>query len=125
MKAALLEKPYQFVIKEIAEPKIKKSWVKIKVKSVGVCGSELHAFQGKHPFRIPPIISGHEVGGEIVELGEGVKEFEVGDRVTVEPQYSCGECIYCRTGNHNLCKEKVVMGTETVDWSFCRIYYSS
>jgi L-iditol 2-dehydrogenase len=111
MKAALLSKEYHYEIKDVDEPQVRPGWVKIQVKKTGVCGSEVHAFQGTHPFRKPPIISGHELGGIVVEIGEGVTRFKVGDRVTVEPQYSCGNCVYCRKGSYNLCTSKVVMGT--------------
>lgn len=119
MKAALLSKTFQYEIKDVAEPQVRPGWVKIQVKKTGVCGSEVHAFQGTHPFRKPPIISGHELGGVITEIGEGVTKFTVGDRVTVEPQYACGECVYCQKGRYNLCTSKVVMGTtdDTSKWT--------
>ncbi len=97
---------------EIPEPTPKANEVKIKVYSAGICGSELHAFKGTHPFRHPPAILGHEMAGEVVEVGAKVENFAVGDRVTVEPQINCGKCEYCLTGYQNLCLNKVVLGTE-------------
>ena len=76
---------------DMPEPQIEKADdVKIKIRNCGICGSEVHAIHGLHPFRIPPIVSGHEVAGDVVAVGEGVTKFKVGDRVTVEPHYGCG-----------------------------------
>ena len=112
MKAAVLEAVGQLVIREVAQPALKgPDWARIKVRAVGICGSEIHAFQGTHPFRKPPSILGHEVTGEIVELGPEVPGFAAGDRVFVDPQWTCGTCAYCTSGRHNLCPDKVVLGT--------------
>lgn len=84
---------------DMPEPQIGKADdVKIKIHNCGICGSEVHAYHGLHPFRIPPIVSGHELSGEVVEVGSGVTKFRVGDRVTAEPHYGCGECWYCKHG---------------------------
>jgi len=85
-------------------------WVKIRVRCCGICGSEVHAYHGLHPFRIPPLVSGHEAAGDVVEVGPDVKDFKVGDRVVVEPHYGCGECWYCRHGLYNVCTNKKVLG---------------
>ena len=71
---------------DMPEPQIEKAdQVKIRVRCCGICGSEVHAYHGKHPFRIPPIVSGHEAAGDVVEVGAAVTDFKVGDRVVVEP----------------------------------------
>jgi len=111
MKAAFVTEAYKVEVKEIERPEIKADEVLIKVKAVGVCGSDLHLFHGSHPFRKPPAILGHEIAGEIVEIGSEVTKFKVGDRVTVEPQVGCGECELCKAGWINLCKQKKVPGT--------------
>ena len=111
MKAALVTDLEQVSIQEIARPILKDDEVLIKVKTVGVCGSDLHLFRGTHAFRKPPAILGHEVSGDIVEIGKNVKTLKVGDRVTVEPQFGCGTCEFCREGLVNLCSAKVVPGT--------------
>jgi len=85
----------------------------IQVKTVGVCGSEIHGFHGTHPYRIAPVILGHEVAGDVVSVGGAVSNFKVGDRVVVDPQWTCGECTYCRTGYINHCTNKKVLGTPT------------
>ncbi len=87
-----------------------RDWVKIKIRCCGICGSEVHAYHGLHPFRIPPLVSGHEAAGDVVEIGPDVKDFKVGDRVVVEPHYGCGECWYCKHGLYNVCTNKKVLG---------------
>ena len=83
----------------------------IKTKTVGVCGSDLHLFRGTHPFRHAPAILGHEIAGDVVEIGSKVTNIKVGDRVTVEPQVGCGECEMCKRGLVSLCSGKKVPGT--------------
>jgi len=101
---------------DMPEPRIEKAdQVKIRVRCCGICGSEVHAYHGKHPFRIPPIVSGHEAAGDVVEVGAAVTDFKVGDRVVVEPHYGCGECWYCRHGLYNVCTNKKVLGAN--GWS--------
>lgn len=96
---------------DMPEPSISRDdEVKIRVRCCGICGSEVHAFYGKHPFRIPPIVSGHEAAGDVVEVGPAVKDVKVGDRVVVEPHYGCGECWYCKHGLYNVCTNKKVLG---------------
>lgn len=112
MRAAVLTAHYKIEFTEIPEPEPKDDEVKIKVHSAGICGSEVHAFKGTHPFRHPPAILGHEMAGEIVAVGSQIKQFKVGDRVTVEPQINCGVCDYCQTGYPNLCVDKTVLGTQ-------------
>ena len=92
--------------------------VVIRVRAVGVCGSEVHAYQGTHPFRKAPVVLGHEAAGDVVAVGEDVSAFAVGDRVIVEPQWVCGECAYCRAGDENLCPSKRVLGTSAWPGAF-------
>jgi 2-desacetyl-2-hydroxyethyl bacteriochlorophyllide A dehydrogenase len=119
MRAAVIDKPYSIELLEVDSPAIAQDdEVKIKVSVTGICGSEIHAYHGTHPFRIPPVISGHEFAGIIVEAGKNVTRFSVGDRVTVEPHYGCGECRLCRTGKYNICQDKKVLGTQEWQGSF-------
>ncbi|MHB1417626.1 MAG: zinc-dependent alcohol dehydrogenase, partial [Chloroflexota bacterium] len=112
MKAAVLTAHYHIEFADIPEPEPKANEVKIKVISAGICGSEVHAFKGTHPFRHPPAILGHELAGEVVAVGDEINGYKVGDRVTVEPQILCGVCDACRAGYPNLCDNKVVLGTQ-------------
>ena len=66
--------------------------VLVKIKKIGVCGSDIHVYHGSHPYTSYPVTQGHEVSGQIVSLGEYVRDLEVGDRVTIEPQVFCGRC---------------------------------
>jgi L-iditol 2-dehydrogenase len=86
--------------------------VLIEVRAAGICGSDLHIFRWdtQLPMNLPVII-GHEYSGVLSALGKGVKGWDIGERVTVEPSFSvCGSCIYCRTGSYNLCPERKVQG---------------
>ena len=83
--------------------------VLVRVRSCGVCGTDLHYYHGAFPFA-PNVPPGHEYAGEITELGEGVNGFEAGQRVVVEPLRSCRECVSCRTGNYHLCSKRVLLG---------------
>ena len=112
MRAVLLEAERHLVLTEAPMPTIQGAdEVLIQIKTVGVCGSEVHAFHGTHPYRVAPVILGHEVAGDIVSVGEAVSDFKVGDRVVVDPQWPCGQCAYCRTGYINHCPTKKVLGT--------------
>jgi L-iditol 2-dehydrogenase len=111
MKTGYLVEEGFVEVREIQVPPITSEEVLIKVKVAGICGSDLHAYHGSHPFRKAPMILGHEVAGEIVEIGQNVTNVKVGDRVTVEPLKNCGECSFCRVGSYHLCNSKISAGT--------------
>lgn len=92
----------------------------IRVTSAGVCGSDYSALHGTHPFRKPPLISGHEVGGVISELGDGNGDgsgqpFAVGDAVVIDPQWPCNQCALCLRGDYHLCPDKTMLGVASWD----------
>ncbi|MDR1933023.1 MAG: alcohol dehydrogenase catalytic domain-containing protein [Spirochaetales bacterium] len=119
MKAVFIEQPYKVKFINAPEPVIKNpDEVKIHIAFTGICGSEVHAYKGTHPTRLPPIISGHESSGVISEIGCAVKDFKVGDRVIIEPQKACGKCPDCLRGDYNVCPEKAVLGTIKWQGSF-------
>jgi L-iditol 2-dehydrogenase len=118
MRGAVLTEIYKFTLDSLSQPQPKPGEVLIKVNLTGICGSEVHAFKGNHPYRIPPVILGHELVGQIVEVTPEVKRLKVGDRVTVEPQISCKECNFCLKGDINLCNSKIVLGTKEWPGSF-------
>ncbi len=95
---------------DIEIPEIGDDQVLIKVEALGICHSEIMALQGKHPYRIPPVITGHEFSGIIAKVGKNIKDFLIGDKVCVEPQIGCGKCINCKEGNYNLCNNKALIG---------------
>src|SRR5574344_1081564 len=98
MRAGFIEEPMKAVFRDdMPEPQITEdNQVKIQVKVTGICGSEVHAYHGKHAWRVPPVVSGHEFAGVISEVGKNVTQYKVGDRVTAEPQYGCGHCELCQ-----------------------------
>ncbi|MBQ7840171.1 MAG: alcohol dehydrogenase catalytic domain-containing protein [Lachnospiraceae bacterium] len=110
MKQQVMMAPGEIIFREVPIPKVKENQVKIKMMSIGICGSDIHVYHGKHPFTSYPVTQGHEVSGEIVEAGAAVKQFQIGDKVTVEPQIVCGKCYPCRHGKYNLCEALKVMG---------------
>lgn len=79
--------------------------VMIKVNRAAICGSDLHLFRGKHPSAQLPAAVGHELSGEVVQVGAGVSKFVLGDRVTVEPVIACGTCYFCQRGAYHLCTD--------------------
>lgn len=96
--------------KEVPEPGAYQ--VKIEVKYAGICGSDIHTYEGHYKVAAP-VTLGHELSGEIVAVGEGVTNFQLGDRVTSETTfYICGECEYCRAGDYNLCNYRKGLGTQ-------------
>lgn len=98
-------------VRDIPEPEPGPGQIKLRVHAAGLCGTDLHIY--KDEFRSwPPVVLGHEVAGEIVELGEGVQGLRPGQRVTTETYFSyCGQCRYCRAGNVNLCLERRSIGS--------------
>jgi L-iditol 2-dehydrogenase len=119
MRAAFLKTEGRLVMIDAQMPTIQSpDHVLIKVKTVGICGSEVHAFRGSHPFRKAPVIPGHEMAGDIASVGGSVANFKKGDRVIVDPQWACGECSYCRVGDINLCPSKKMLGTSSWPGAF-------
>ncbi len=99
--------------RDIPIPSIKDDEVLVRIKRIGVCGSDIHVYHGKHPFTKYPVTQGHEVSGQIAGIGKNVHSLKVGQKVTIEPQVVCGECYPCRHGKYNLCESLKVMGFQT------------
>lgn len=120
MRAGFIEKPLKaYYINDAPEPQLEHDTdVKIQVRATGICGSEVHAYHGKHPWRVPPVVSGHEFAGVVAAVGSAVTTCKVGDRVTAEPQYGCGHCWLCQSGRYNLCPEKKILGASGWSGSF-------
>jgi len=117
MLRAVLEKPFKLKLLELDIPVAKKKEVLIKVLVAGICGSDVHAYRGTQPFLSYPRVLGHEIAGEIAEVGEGIEELRRGDLVTVDPVFSCGKCYACRVGRGNCCRDVKVMGVH-IDGGF-------
>ncbi len=113
MLQQVMTAPGEIIFQEIPVPAPQAGQVLIRIQMIGVCGSDIHVYHGKHPFTSYPVTQGHEVSGEIAALGEGVQGFQIGQKVTIEPQVFCGSCYPCTHGKYNLCEELKVMGFQT------------
>jgi L-iditol 2-dehydrogenase len=116
MKALLLSRYKHLEIKEMPEPMPAPDEVLIHVKACGICGSDVHGFDGASGRRIPPIVMGHEAAGTVVATGNQITDFAVGDRVTFDSTVSCGHCYFCRRGEINLCNNREVLGVSCGDY---------
>jgi len=111
MKALLMEEYRKLKFTDFPDPKIgDPKDILVRIKAVSICGSDVHGFDGSTGRRQPPIVMGHEAAGEIVETGSAVKAFKKGDRITFDSTIYCGECFYCRSGQVNLCDNRMVIG---------------
>ncbi|TPI37228.1 zinc-binding alcohol dehydrogenase family protein [Mesorhizobium sp. B3-1-9] len=118
MKAVVCRSPGELVLEDRADPGAPPpGWARVAVSHVGICGTDYHIFEGKHPFLAYPRIMGHEVSGTIVEKGEGV-DLAVGEPVVINPYLSCGKCIACRHGKPNCCVKIEVLGVHR-DGAMC------
>lgn len=113
MKRANLVEFGKIVIEDVDAPSSGPGEVRVAVRVCGICGTDVHAFQGHHPFISAPIVPGHEFSGEIDTLGQGVEGLVVGQKVTVEPSLVCGKCEVCRRGRYNICENLRVLGCQS------------
>ena len=109
----IMTAPKEITFKQVPIPEISKTEVLIRIRRIGICGSDIHVYHGTHPFTSYPVTQGHEVSGEIVKIGENVENLRVGQKVTIEPQVVCGKCHPCTHGKYNLCENLKVMGFQT------------
>ncbi|MEZ6104753.1 MAG: alcohol dehydrogenase catalytic domain-containing protein [Pirellulaceae bacterium] len=92
------------------EPQPAPNEVLVRVQACGICGSDIHGYDGSTGRRIPPLIMGHEAAGVVEQVGNAVTRFQPGDRVTFDSMVSCGSCGFCRAGHANLCDRRQVLG---------------
>jgi L-iditol 2-dehydrogenase len=116
MKALLLSQYRRLEISDIPRPTLGRSDVLVQVAACGICGSDVHGYDGSSGRRIPPIVMGHEAAGVVAEVGANVSEFKPGDRVTFDSTVYCGECANCRRGEMNLCDKRQVLGVSCGDY---------
>ena len=109
MKTLICTEPAVFSYQETSKPLLQKDQAIVRVKRIGVCGTDLHAFEGTQPYFNYPRILGHELAVELVDI-DGDYNFAKGELLTVLPYYSCGNCIACRKGKPNCCKSLQVCG---------------
>ncbi len=117
MKALLLSEYRRLEIAEVATPLAGSGEVLIRVGACGICGSDVHGYDGSSGRRIPPIVMGHEAAGRIAKVGAGVTGLVEGDRVTFDSTIYCGACGYCKRGEVNLCDNRQVLGVSCGDYS--------
>jgi L-iditol 2-dehydrogenase len=116
MKALLLTDYKKLSVTDMPVPEIGDDEVLIRVRACGICGSDIHGYDGSTGRRIPPLIMGHEAAGVIERVGNAVELFRPGDRVTFDSTVSCGRCEFCRQGQMNLCDNRTVLGVSCGDY---------
>lgn len=113
MKALLLSDYKQLDVVDMERPQFGDDDLLIRIRACGICGSDVHGYDGSTGRRIPPIVMGHEAAGIVEAIGANVREFRPGDRVTFDSTVYCGQCCYCRKGQVNLCDAREVIGVST------------
>jgi len=114
MESIVLDKPGSFSLRAPESPgELTEGHALVRNHRIGICGTDLHAFQGKQTFFSYPRVLGHELGVEIVDIGDNDKGFSAGDMCTVEPFLNCGSCIACINGKPNCCTQIQVLGVHT------------
>jgi 2-desacetyl-2-hydroxyethyl bacteriochlorophyllide A dehydrogenase len=110
MKSIVCEKPNHFNMVEVEPPVLKTGEALVRIRRIGICGTDYHAYRGNQPFFSYPRVLGHELSGEIESVGENSYGLKEGDLVSVLPYMACGECIACRNGKTNCCTDMKVLG---------------
>ena len=113
MLQAVMNRPGEITFQDVPVPAVGPRQIKVAMKRIGVCGSDIHVFHGRHPYTSYPVVQGHEVSAMVVEVGADVSGFAIGDKVTIQPQVVCGRCYPCTHGMYNACEELKVMGFQT------------
>jgi L-iditol 2-dehydrogenase len=116
MKALLLSEYRRLELTDIAAPQAQAGEILIRVAACGICGSDVHGFDGSSGRRIPPIVMGHEASGVVADIGDGASGFAEGDRVTFDSTIYCGQCAHCMRGDINLCDRREVLGVSCGDY---------
>ena len=107
------ESPDNFSLKTKDQPELKNDHALLRVRRIGICGTDLHAFKGNQPFFSYPRILGHEVATEVIEIGTNPKGIKPGDRVVLLPYITCQQCVACKAGKTNCCQFMQVFGVHT------------
>lgn len=116
MKTLVLSQYKQLSVTELPKPHPGDHDLLIRVKACGICGSDVHGYDGSTGRRLPPVIMGHEAAGVVEAVGSAVTGFKPGDRVTFDSTVFCGDCFYCRRGQVNLCENREVIGVSTPEF---------
>lgn len=116
MKALLLSAYRKLDLTDLPIPQAGPGELLVKVAACGICGSDVHGYDGSSGRRIPPIVMGHEAAGVVARLGAGTSNFKLGDRVALDSTIHCGECLFCRRDEVNLCDKRQVLGVSCSDY---------
>jgi L-iditol 2-dehydrogenase len=116
VKALLLSQYRQLEITDIPVPAPARDEVLVRVAACGICGSDVHGYDGSSGRRIPPLVMGHEAAGTVAETGAGANGFAKGDRITFDSTVYCGDCSNCQRGDVNLCDRRQVLGVSCGDY---------
>ena len=117
MKALLLKEYSRLQLEEVPRPTTGPEDLLVRIAACGICGSDVHGYDGSTGRRIPPIVMGHEAAGTVMEVGSQVAGFAPGDRVTFDSTVFCGECEFCQRGLVNLCEKREVIGVSCGEYS--------
>jgi len=112
----LLKEYKKLDLVDIPVPEVSPNDILVRVKACGICGSDIHGYDGSTGRRIPPLVMGHEAAGIVESVGSAVEQFRPGDRVTFDSTVSCGNCFHCRAGRINLCDARRVLGVSCGDY---------
>lgn len=110
MKTIVCKEPNQFEVREDERPSPAKGECLLRIRRIGICGTDLHAYRGEQPYFTYPRVLGHELSGDIEEIGFGVEGLSPGDPVVIVPYKSCGTCVACRQGKTNCCVSLSIIG---------------
>ena len=113
MRQILLNAPGELVERQVPAPQPAGENALVRIRRVGVCGSDFHALAGRHPAYTYPRVLGHELAGEVVEVGNNQVGIKVGDRCAIDPYVNCGVCAPCKLGRTNCCEQLKVLGIHT------------
>jgi L-iditol 2-dehydrogenase len=116
MKALVLTEYRHLELTEVDKPQVGAEDLLIRIHACGICGSDVHGYDGSTGRRLPPVIMGHEAAGVVEAVGGSVSRFKPGDRVTFDSTVFCGKCFYCRRGQVNLCDDRQVVGVSTPEY---------
>src|SRR4029434_11173385 len=116
MKALMLTRYRNLEMAEVPTPEVGADELLVRVAACGICGSDIHGYDGSSGRRIPPLVMGHEAAGVVEAVGSAVKDFSRGERVTFDSTVDCGGCANCRRGDVNLCDRRQVLGVSCGDY---------
>src|SRR5436190_20829352 len=116
MRALVLIEYKRLDVREVPPPAVGERDVLVRVRASGICGSDVHGYDGSTGRRRPPLVMGHEAAGVVERVGSGVTRFAPGARVTFDSTVSCGACAYCGQGRVNLCDRRTILGVACAEF---------